>query len=131
MGKAFHDLIVWQRSMDLSIAVYRLTEGFPRSEMYGLSSQMRRAAVSVPSNIAEGAARSTRKDFRHFVVMARGSSAELQTQLILAGRLGYSTDEQIRLTYKYAARVGQMLTKLAQHLAQTLPTNPESRSQDL
>ncbi len=128
MGKAFHDLMVWQRSMDLSISVYRLTETFPRSETYGLSSQMRRAAVSVPSNIAEGAARSTRKDFRHFVIMARGSLAELQTQLILAGRLGYSGENQVRDAYQQAIRIGQMLTKLAQRLAQTPTANPETQN---
>lgn len=107
--------------MDLSLAIYKLTDNFPRTETYGLSSQMRRAAVSVPSNIAEGASRSTKRDFRHFVVMARGSVAELQTQLILAGRLGYSSDTDVRAAYRQASRIGQMLTKLAQHLAPQEP----------
>lgn len=83
------DLIVWQKAMDLVEEVYRLTETMPRSETYGLASQIRRAAVSVPSNIAEGAARNHEKEFVQFLYVALGSVAELETQLLLAERLKF------------------------------------------
>ena len=80
-GQRFRDLRVWNESVELARGVYRLTEQFPSRETYGLCSQLRRAAVSVASNIAEGSARSSRKDFRHFVEVALGSLAEMETQL--------------------------------------------------
>lgn len=86
---SFRDLNVWQFSMDLAEKVYKLTQGFPKQEMYGLSSQMQRAAVSVSSNIAEGHARDSTKEFLHFLSVALGSLFELETQLVLAGRLAY------------------------------------------
>ena len=79
--ESYENLIVWQKSMDLVIAVYKLTKVFPKEEMYGLVSQMRRATVSIPSNIAEGSRRSSRKDFRKFLLNAFGSGAELETQV--------------------------------------------------
>lgn len=84
-----HDLHVWQEAMDLVQDVYRVTALFPKSEVYALTSQMRRAAVSVPSNIAEGAARNSSKEFYHFLSIARGSLSELETQIQIAQRLGY------------------------------------------
>jgi len=87
--KAHHRLKVWQRAIDLVIEIYKLTERFPKEEVYGLMSQMRRAAVSIPSNIAEGAARGTQREFRKFLSIAQGSVAELETQLIIASRLGF------------------------------------------
>ncbi len=93
MSKAFRDLDIWQRAMDLTTEVYRLTEAFPKHEIYGLTSQMRRCAVSVPSNIAEESARNTKRDFANFAAIAKGSNAELQTQLIIASRLGYLHQE--------------------------------------
>ncbi|MFN0074641.1 MAG: four helix bundle protein [Chloroflexota bacterium] len=89
----FRQLHVWQRAMDLAVAVYEITQSFPREEIYGLTSQLRRAAVSVPSNIAEGYARRTTRELIHFLSIADGSLAELQTQLLLASRLGYCTDD--------------------------------------
>ena len=83
------DLRVWRLSVDLAVDVYRLTDGFPKSEAYGLTSQIRRCVVSIPSNMAEGAARNTRKDYVRFLYIARASIAELQTQLSIAERLGY------------------------------------------
>jgi four helix bundle protein len=80
---SFKDLIVWQKAMELAREVYSITELLPPKENYGLSSQMRRSAVSIPSNIAEGNKRGTRKDFSHFLKTAHGSSAELETQLLL------------------------------------------------
>ncbi len=87
---SYRDLIVWQKSMDLIVAIYKLTEYLPKSEIYGLTSQMRRAAVSIPSNIAEGRRRGTRKDYRQFVVVAYASGAELETQVEIAKRLPFN-----------------------------------------
>src|SRR3989338_8272975 len=84
---SYQDLIVWQKSIELVIELYTLTEKFPKEEIYGLTSQIRRAAVSIPSNIAEGRLRGTRKDFRHFLLNSFGSGGELETQLIIAQRL--------------------------------------------
>ena len=85
--KTFRDLIVWQRSIDLAKAVYRMTATMPNTERFGLISQMQRAAVSIASNIAEGNARQTLKDYIHFLIMARGSLAELETQITIAQEL--------------------------------------------
>jgi len=84
-----HSLDVWMRSVDFAVAIYRLTTNFPRGEEYGLKSQMRRAAVSIPCNIAEGAARQTKKEFVQFLYIAAGSASEVDTQLEIAFRLGY------------------------------------------
>lgn len=87
--QSYKDLIVWQKSIELVILVYKLTAGFPRSEIYGLISQMRRCVVSIASNIAEGKLRGSRKDFRQFLIIAFGSGGELETQLLISKRLGY------------------------------------------
>src|ERR1700761_5638582 len=94
---SYRDLIAWQKGLDLCELVYRASSQFPRDEMYGLTSQIRRAAVSVPSNIAEGAGRITRGEFVQSVGHARGSLLEVETQLIVAQRLGYLSTEK---TYK-------------------------------
>src|SRR3989339_756060 len=83
------NLLVWQKGMVIVEAVYRLTKNFPSEEKFGLVSQMRRSAISIPSNIAEGKGRASKKEFAHFVSIARGSLAELETQLLLSFRLGY------------------------------------------
>ena len=87
-----HDLLVWQVGMDLVSEVYALSAQFPKEEIYGLTAQLRRAAVSVPSNIAEGAARTTQKEFLYYLSVARGSLSELETQLFIAQRLKYCTE---------------------------------------
>ena len=87
--ESYRDLIVWQKAMDLAVVIYEQTRAFPRQEAYGLTAQARRAAVSVPSNIAEGQARTTTNDFLRFLGVAAGSLQELETQVILAARLGY------------------------------------------
>lgn len=93
-ARKHHDLLVWQEAMALAKAIYALTAGFPPDERFGLISQLRRAAVSVPSNIAEGAARGSNREFRQFLMVARGSLSELDTQLILAQELGFPGDFQ-------------------------------------
>jgi four helix bundle protein len=103
--KDHKDLEVWQRSMDMVVYVYQLTAGFPKEEIYGLTSQLRRAAVSVPSNISEGAARNSTKEFVQFLHIALGSATEIETQLILAGRLKLCDDaatllEQVTIVKK-------------------------------
>ncbi|GAC1355624.1 MAG: four helix bundle protein [Acidobacteriaceae bacterium] len=117
MAKSFRELKVWNISIELTTAIYRLTENFPKSELYGLSSQMRRAAVSIASNIAEGSARTTRKDFKHFVTLARGSNNELQTQLVIAQRLGYASSEETRRVEASSHEIGQMLSGLSKYLS--------------
>ncbi|MDO5289761.1 MAG: four helix bundle protein [Pseudomonadota bacterium] len=91
----FRDLLAWQVSFELARLVYQHTERFPQEETFGLKSQMRRAAVSIPSNLAEGAGRSTKKEFSHFVTVARGSLNELQTQVLLSAALGFLTQDSL------------------------------------
>jgi four helix bundle protein len=94
ISSSFQDLRIWQESMDLTVEIYRATSDFPRHETYGLISQMRRAAVSVPSNIAEGKGHRSDPEFVRFLFHARGSLLELQTQLLLARRLEYLSQER-------------------------------------
>ena len=94
MKRAHHDLQVWQLGMRLVKDIYQLTRRLPDSEKFALCSQMQRAAVSIPSNIAEGAARSGNKEFLHFLSIARGSLCELETQVIISSELGYVDDNQ-------------------------------------
>lgn len=96
--KGYRDLIAWQKGMDLVEEIYKTTQYFPREEMYGLTIQMRRAAVSVPSNVAEGQIRSSQKEFSQFISIALGSCAELYTQLELSRRLGYMNEKDFRKT---------------------------------
>jgi len=90
--KSHKDLLVWQKSMDMVTRIYSETKSWPKEELYGLISQIRRAAVSIPSNIAEGAGRSGRKEFSRFLSIAMGSLAEVETQIEIAERLGFMTD---------------------------------------
>jgi four helix bundle protein len=122
MAKSFRDLKVWNLSMDLTVLVYALTTDFPKHEIYGLSSQMRRAAVSIASNLAEGSARASRRDFKQFVVIAHGSNCELQTQLMLASRLRYATQAKIIEAEELSHEIGRMLTGLSRFLS----TKPQS-----
>jgi len=92
--KPHHKLNVWQKAIDLVVEVYRVTEHFPKEEIYGLINQMRRAAVSIASNIAEGAARGTKAEFKKFLAIAQGSAAELETQVIIAGRLSFPIETE-------------------------------------
>jgi len=116
MAKSFRDLRVWNKAIDLTTLIYSLTADFPNAEVYGLSSQMRRAAVSIASNIAEGSARGTKKDFKQFVMIARGSNCELQTQMVIAMRLSLGEKAKIDEAEKLSHEVGQMLSGLATFL---------------
>jgi four helix bundle protein len=109
VAKSFRDLLVWQKGVQLTVLVYQLSKTFPREEIYGLTSQMRRCAVSIPSNIAEGAGRLNTPEYRHFLGIARGSSFELQTQLIIAKELGFGDVEQIAVADSLCNDVGKML----------------------
>lgn len=110
--RSYRDLVVWQRAMSLVEAVYELTGRFPRSEVYGLVSQMRRSAVSIPSNIAEGRRRGSRKDYRQFLIIAYGSGAELETQLEIARRLGFGNPLDYGEVISLLAEVMRMLNRM-------------------
>jgi four helix bundle protein len=116
MASSYRDLKVWQKSIDLTVNIYRLTSSFPEGEMYGLVSQMRRASVSIASNIAEGWARRSRKEYGRFVQMAQGSNDELQTQLVIAGRLGFCQEQQLKEVDAQCDEIGKMLTGLFRFL---------------
>jgi four helix bundle protein len=109
MVHSFRDLQVWQRAIQLSVAIYRLTKDFPREEVYGLSSQIRRAAVSVPSNIAEGHGRLGTGEYRQFLGIARGSNFELQTQLEIARALEFGNPELLDAAEGLSHEVGKMI----------------------
>jgi len=106
--RSFRDLIVWQLAVELTVAVYGLTRDFPREEIYGLTSQIRRACVSVASNIAEGHGRNSTGEFRQFLGVARGSNFEVQTQLILSRRLQFGGDERLCVCEGLSAEVEKM-----------------------
>ena len=110
----YRDLIVWQRAMNLVEDIYRCTRTFPREEMFGLSSQMRRCAISVPSNIAEGKGRYSRRELTQFLFHARGSLLELQTQISIAERLCYLEAAVAAQLLDRSAQVGRMLNGLIQ-----------------
>jgi four helix bundle protein len=115
VGKSFRELKVWQLAIDLALTIYKLTADFPKSEMYGMASQMRRASVSIASNIAEGSARGTKKDFKQFVLIAKGSTGELQTQLLIARKLDYAAQEK----FSFAEQQAQMWHKCLAALQST------------
>jgi len=112
----FRDLDVWQVAMTLTRSVYELTAAFPREERYGLASQLQRAAVSVPSNIAEGNARHSRREYARFLSIASGSVAEVQTQLLLTEELGLNDNDSVKPVLELAERVSKMLYRLQQSL---------------
>ena len=116
MVQTFRDLIVWQRSMQLTVAIYRLTQKFPREELYGLTNQIRRSAVSIPSNIAEGQGRDSQGEFKRFLNIARGSDSELQTQLEIARALGFGESKMIDEAESLSHETGKMLFALLESL---------------
>ena len=120
MMASYKELRVWQKAMNLVIETYKLCKYLPKEETYVLSDQMRRAAVSIPSNIAEGQARKNKKEFIHFLYIAQGSIAELQTQLEICIRLGYIQKDQITEAITSSEETGKMITNLMKNLQQTI-----------
>ena len=116
MAKSFRELLVWQRSMQLTVMIYKLTRDFPREEVYGLTSQLRRSSVSVPSNIAEGQGRLNPNEFRQFLGIAKGSNCELQTQLEIARALEFGNPGLIQEAENLSHEVGKMIYSLAESL---------------
>jgi four helix bundle protein len=121
LASSYRDLVAWKKGMGLARLIYSVTAEFPKAEQFGLISQLRRAAVSIPSNIAEGQARFSRPDFVRFLRMARGSVAELETQLLLAVDLGYLTEGKCDEVLAQADKLGRILAGLV--------TSIEARSQ--
>jgi four helix bundle protein len=116
VGASFKELVVWQRSVQLTAEIYRLTASFPPLERFGLTNQIRRASVSIASNIAEGYGRSTRGEYLQFLGYARGSICELQTQLIIATTLGFCPNKHVDPVETLSADVSRMLIALMKKL---------------
>ena len=110
------DLIVWQKSMDLVVLIYGMTESFPKSELYGLTSQMRRAVISIPSNIAEGRRRGSKNQYSQFVNIAYASGAELETQIEIAKRLKFTIEKECRGATGLLDEIMRMLNKISSSL---------------
>jgi four helix bundle protein len=116
MMNSYRDLQVWQLGMEIVTAIYPLTDSFPKHEIYGLTSQIRRAAVSIPATIAEGHSRDSTKEFLHHLSYTRGSLAELETELILATRLGYGDRETIESLIRQLDTLSRKLRNLQKSL---------------
>ena len=114
---SYKELTVWQKSMDLTEEIYRLVKKLPKEETYALSDQMRRAAVSVPSNIAEGHGRQTEKEFKSFLSIARGSCYEIETQLLICVRQKYLSDPETKPVFDLLSEISRMLTALILRLS--------------
>jgi len=121
MGHSYRDLIVWQKAIAMVTEIYRATQSFPRQETYGLTSQVRRSAVSVASNIAEGQGRLSRREFHHFLGMARGSLLEMETQVVIAENLGYLSQADVRKLADASGEVSRLLHGLMQALQKIEP----------
>jgi|SRR5208282_2750693 len=124
MQGTYEDLKVWRRAMDLVLEVYRSTSLFPKQEIYGLTSQMRRSAVSVPSNIAEGKGRFSRKELLQFLFHARGSLLELQTQITIGRELGFLAAEDGKKLADLASEVGRLLNGLVNRFQDERASKP-------
>lgn len=116
--ESYRDLFVWKKGKQLTIAIYHLTEKFPSNELYGISGQMRRAALSIPSNIAEGRRRGTRNDFRHFLRIAYGSGAELETQIEIAKDLGFGQVNAYTEIEEMLDEIMRMLNRMIERLSE-------------
>ena len=123
MGESFKDLVVWQRAVQMALEIYKLTADFPASERFGLTNQLRRASVSVASNIAEGYGRSTRGEYIQFLGHARGSNCEVQTQLEIARALNFGRTERIGEAEALSEEVRKMLFGLLESLKPPRPEN--------
>jgi four helix bundle protein len=123
MGSSYTDLKAWQRALDLALDVYRCSRSFPKEEVYGLTSQMRRSAVSVPSNIAEGKGRFSQKELLQSLYRARGSLLELETQMLIAHELGYIPDIAFGHLRTTSSEVGKLLNGLVNRFQTTCDRN--------
>lgn len=113
-----HNLDVWKKAVDFSVEIYRFTEKFPKEERFGLTSQIRRAAVSIAANISEGAGRKSNKDFLRFLSMAQGSASELETEVLIAHRLGYFDEREFKEIRDKLDDIGRMITGLCRYIEQ-------------
>lgn len=118
MPSSFKELRVWQEAMKFAVAVYQITGSFPKHELYGLTQQLRRAAVSIPSNIAEGKGHRSDREFRNFLLHARGSLLEVQTQLMIAKELQYISPEEGERLLESSDAIGRCLNSLINAIAQ-------------
>ena len=115
-----HKLEAWNQAVELVTQIYRRTDNFPKEERYGLTSQIRRAAVSIPANIAEGAARFSSREFARFLSNAQGSASELETELLIAYRLGYLDETNFSDLTSQLERIGRLITGLSKHVGGTI-----------
>jgi len=118
MAKNYENLEVWKESVDLAVFIYKETGLFPREELYGLTSQLRRAVISIPANIAEGAGRTSRKEFVHFINISLGSLNEVESLLYIATKLGYLDSNKFNLLKKKIEKVGGLLGGFRKYLLQ-------------
>lgn len=118
--KSYKDLLIWQKGINIVVLVYKIVESFPKEELYALSSQLKRASVSVPSNIAEGYGRNSEKSFSHFLDISRGSLFEIETQLIIAKELGIISDE---ILFNTILKQIEEESKMINSFSKTLKTN--------
>ncbi|NNL78633.1 MAG: four helix bundle protein [Desulfobacterales bacterium] len=116
MGKPHHKLEVWRRSLKIVTKIYKITAQYPADEKFGLVSQMRRAAVSIPSNIAEGAARNSKKEFINFLHIAQGSTSELETQILISENLDFVSQIQVDPLFKELEEISRMIIGLQKSL---------------
>ena len=123
----YRDLIVWQKSVDLAVLVINALKTLPKEELFALSNQIRRAVISIPSNIAEGHQRGSAKDYLHFIYIAKGSLAELETQILICERLGYMNKVQIEQINPLCSEIGKMLNTLRNKLLESVSGNSKSR----
>jgi four helix bundle protein len=115
----YQELIVWQKAMNLAALIYTITGKLPKEELFSLANQMRKAAVSIPSNIAEGQARHSKKEFLQFLGIAKGSKAELETQLLLCRKIGYLADTDISEGMNFLQEIGKMLNAFTRKLRES------------
>jgi len=121
-----YKLEAWNKAVDLVIDIYRATDNFPKEERYGLTSQIRPAAISIPANIAEGAARFSSREFARFLSNAQGSASELDTELLIAHRPGYFDEARFSKLSNHLERIGRLITGLSKHVAGTIPRQTRS-----
>jgi four helix bundle protein len=126
--RQYQDLIVWKKAMDLVVRVYELSELFPQKEVFGLTNQLRRAAVSIPCNIAEGQGRLTTKEFMRFLSIARGSLQELETQVLIALRLNYLEESASAELLERTAETSRLMTGLSRSLLRTMSSEGDCAS---